>query len=387
MSRIRLLATAALVSGFLFTVALPVSSAPIPKGPPALAVKFAGEQTVPGVWIGAVAFIDETKLVAVGSKAGEEDSEPDKLAPHGAILDLVKKSHAPFTNGHTARIASVSVRGDRIATTSNGLDPNLRIWDLKTGKSAATIKLNEPGDRHKRYGVAWFHKSDRLAVAAREQVITFDPTKPDAREEYNIPPGLETSLVGERLVISPDDAQIASAAHDCIVVCWELKTKTAFSCSIASEGSDGGDRWRSKSMVFDSQGDLVAWRSKSAAEVSKDKQEADVPAEQRGVVRIHLDKKKVVPQKMGLSIYTMTGALDSTGTWLALGGHSRYDKPRGEEKSGGELRIYHLPTQTLVHREQLDGLPLNWVGFSPSGKRIAATTADGIVRWWDVTAK
>ncbi len=28
-----------------------------------------------------------------------------------------------------------------------------------------------------------------------------------------------------------------------------------------------------------------------------------------------------------------------------------------------------------------------WVAFTPSGKRIVASTADGVVRWWDVEKK
>ncbi len=53
----------------------------------------------------------------------------------------------------------------------------------------------------------------------------------------------------------------------------------------------------------------------------------------------------------------------------------------------GELRVYHLATGTLVYRDQMEYGPVDWVAFTPSGKRIVASTADGNVRWWDVEKK
>ena len=59
---------------------------------------------------------------------------------------------------------------------------------------------------------------------------------------------------------------------------------------------------------------------------------------------------------MGHSNFTIACAIDPTETWIATGSDSHRDKPRKDEKTASELRLYHLPTQTLVYNEQSDGL-------------------------------
>ncbi len=361
---------------------VPATSAPVPKEVPAFRLKAVGDMTVPETVVKSAAFVDDGRVVVVGTKGSDGlEDDFDKAEPNGAILDLAKKTCVRFTNGHTSHIGHVSVSGHRIATAGCGSDPTVRIWDVKAAKTVATITLARPGEVVLPYlGVAWFHKGDRIAVSAGEKVFAFDVGKPEDRVEYDLPEELaQTSdSLDENLAISPDDVWIVGTTGG-DVICWNRATKEATAIRAGPEKSAEAEEWFICGLAFDPKRQLFAWRipRQKHDEVPDGKSEADVPAERRGVVRIDLDKKKVIPSKMGHTISTHACALDPTGTWLATGGSSRYDKLRGEDKSGGELRVYHLPTQTLVHREQLDGLPLTWVAFSPGGKRIAAAT----LRW------
>ena len=362
-------------------------SVPLPKESPTLALKFAGEMKIDDQTIDSAAIIDEGAVVVVGAnRDADEAREPDKPEPKGAILDLTKKTQKPFTNGHTRRIWSVSVSGTRIATVSNYLDPVLRIWDWKANKSVAEIEIEKPEDSAVRYRVASFHKDDRIAIAANNRVIVLDPAKPDARTEHSSPD--DCKWLGS-VVVSPDDTRIAGIGFDGLVAVWKVGTDKATSFSIIPNNPEEEESWSAHGLCFGPKGTLLVTRiGGQFDEVPKGRKEKDVPADRRGVVRIDLENQKVIPSKMGHTSNTCTCAIDPSGTWLATGGFSHPDKPlRNGHLVAGELRVYHLATGTLVYRDQMEYGPVDWVAFTPSGKRIVAATADGNVRWWDVEKK
>jgi WD40 repeat protein len=359
-------------------------SDPVPKDKPAIRLTLAGEMKLAELRVEDAAVIDDNTVVLVGTKNGPEDADPDKLDPNGAIVDLIRKKARPFTNGHKARIGSVSVARGRVATASNSRDPVLRIWDLKANKSVAAIEIDKPGEEVIHYGVAWFHKSDRIAIAAGKRVIVVNPVKPDDRTEFACPPEGGRWLE-EHPVVSPDDAWLACAADLHQVVYWKMATRKATALSLVPKKAKPEDSWHSGGVAFGPAGTLIAWRSESGAgEVPEKEAEKDVPADRRGVVQIDLSKGRLVPLGMGQSIYTLSCAIDPTGTWLATGGTGWLDRPQPDAKTGSELRVYHLSSGKLAFRAQKDSLPLKWVSFTPSGKRVVCATYDGVVRWWDM---
>jgi WD40 repeat protein len=334
-----------------------------------------------------LAVIDESTAVVVGTKDGPEDADPDKLGPNGAIIDLTRGTSRPFTNGHTARICSVSAARGRVATASNNRDPVLRVWDLGANRTVAAVEIEKPGDRVTHYGAAWFHESDRVAVAADTRVVVFDPARPGDRAEFACPPGSARWV--EKPAVGPGDAWLACPADRATVVFWEVATRKATAVSLLPKGADpDGSGWSVDAVRFGPKGELFACRSSgSEDEVPENTAEKDVPADRRGVVRIDLPAGRVVPLGMGQTVYTLSCAADPTGTWLVTGGTSRLDRPGPDAKTGGELRVYRMPYGELVHREQpKDSLPLKWVSFTPGGKRVVAATHDGVVRWWDAQA-
>ncbi len=384
----------AIFAGAFITVAISTfvshftAAAPRPAGQPSLRLKLAGEMKLPDLAIENAAIIGEEKVVVVGTTGNDDgEKEGDTLDANGAILDLGKKVHRPFTNGHKARIGTVSVSGDRIVTASNERDPVLRIWDFKAEKAVAAIKIEDPRTERVRYGAVCFRRGNRVAIAAQDRVIVLDPAKPNERTEFGTPDDKAYyTYTHENLTISPDDAWIACAVGTGHVAFWEVATKKTIALSLVPEKTEADDNWMSSGVTFGRKGSILAWRWKPVGgEVPNKTLEKDAPPGRRGVVRVDLDNKKVIPLNMGQSIYTLACAIDPTGDWLATAGSSRRDKPRADGNYIlGEVRIYHLPTGALVFREPVEGLPLNWVGFTPSGKRLVSATYDGVVRWWDV---
>jgi WD40 repeat protein len=390
-----------------------LACSPAPKDKPTIRVAPGGDMKLDDLRVEDAAVIDENRIVLVGSKSGPEDADPDKLDANGAIIDLGMKSTRTFTNGHKARIKSVSVGRGRIATVSTENDPALRIWDLNAGRSIKEIQINKiftsvrevyrDGEPPHEYdAVAWFHKSDRLAIAASEYVILLDPNKPDKPSLLRTPMLTRTDkkenvivsdwFTKEPLTISSDDAWAACPVGRANIVFWRLKSEEATDVSLIPKGAKDPENWLVHGATFTPSGKLFAWRiNQLSGEVPKGKAEKDVPAEGRGVVRIEIgdaSKVKVIPLGIGQSIYTLSCAIDPTETWLATGGTGRLDQPKPDAKIGGELRVYHLPSGRMVYRTQpKDSLPLMWLSFTPSGKQIVCATSDGVVRWWDVSAR
>ncbi len=364
-------------------------SAPAPKDKPTIRLVQTGKVKLDDLVIDDIAVIDDNTVVVVGRKGDVEDVMAlDRGDPRGAIVDLAKKSARPFTNEHKARICSVSVSGSRMVTSSTDLDPFLRVWDLKAQKTIAAIGIGNPNDDNLsfRCSIRCFYKSNRVVVEAAKQLIVFDLAKVKDRVELACPPAAQ--WLSDPIAISPDDAWIACTADRGQVVFWKVATQKATTVSLTPKKVDDPDKWSAGGVTFSPSGKLFAWRSESADEVPKGKSEKDVPADRRGVVQIDLHSGKVIPLGMGQSIYTLGCTIDPTDTWLATVGSSRPDKPRRDGATTvGELRVYNLSSKELAYRQQVEGLPLKWVSFTPNGKRIVCATLDGIVRWWDVAAR
>jgi len=315
--------------------------APPAKDRPEFNAVLAGKMQLADISIEAVAVIDETNVVVVGTTFNKDgDANPNTLDPNGAFVNLAKKTSQPFTNGHKAGIFSVAVSRGRVTTGSIRADPVLRVWDLKAGKSYAEILLEKPDqDSPHRYGVAAFHKDDRLAVSFHERVIILDPASPGELTELTLPADSKTWLE-DRLVVSDDDTMLACDAGRCEIMAWDVATgKATTTLSLVPPKVKEPKEWHTWGVHFGPKGSLIAWRSGSESEVPKDVAEADAPADRRGVVQIDLPKGKVVPLGMGQSGCTMCCAIDPTGTWLATVGSARPDKPRTDGRdSFGELR-------------------------------------------------
>jgi WD40 repeat protein len=380
--------TAAAVAAALLS-ALPGSPAQPPgKEKPTIRLTPAGELKIPDLNVRSGAVIAEDSVVLVGTKESPADPgfDPRTLDPNGAIVDLTKKTARPFTNGHKRPIESVSYARGRIATCDIR-DPVLRVWDLKAGKTVAEVEIEkpDPNEGFHHYGVACFHKSDRVAVAADERLVILDPARPDERTILALPPEVRWWL--KKPVVSPDDTHIACTAGRCGLVIWEMVTQKATTVSLIPENVDEPEQWFSHGCTFGPMGALYAWRS-GPTEVPEKAAEAEVPAERRSVVGIPLPEGKVIPLGLGTSVYTLHCAIDPTGTWMAVVGTAHADRRRPDgTMTVPELRVYRLKTRELVFRGQMDGLGEVWVAFTPSGKRLVTANHDGRLKWWDVQGK
>lgn len=355
-----------------------LTSAPVPTDKLHLAP--AGKVRVGNLGVSDAALIDENRLVIVG-RTGDTDlskDAPNEGLPNGAIIDLTKKLVQPFTNQHTTQIWCVSSYDGRVVSGSLESEAAiLRSWDLKTQESKPVVRLDHAPMS---YQLQCFHKSDRVVVDATEQLVVLNATKPKERTELACPVGVQ--WLSYPLAVSLGDAWIACAADRDQVVCFEVATKKATVVSIAPKDANG-EKWHVFGFTFSPSGKLFVCRQGNGEEVPKGKDEKDVPAERRGIVRIDLPHGRVAPLNMGHTFGTCGCAVDSKETWLATVGKSRPDK-QADGEGVGELRVYNLSSGKLAYREQLkEGVP-GWVWFTPSGKRIVCVTSDGVVRWWDV---
>jgi hypothetical protein len=200
-------------------------------------------------------------------------------------------------------------------------------------------------------------------------------TKPKEQLELACPAGVE--FLTKPLAVSPDDAWIACKGDRGQVVCFEVATKKATVVAITPK--DAEKKWSVNDLAFSPSDKLFVCRQ--GGPVPNNKEEKDVPAERRGLVRIDLPDGKVVPLNMERTASTGGCIIDGKETWLATLGGSESDKQAGHYVA--ELRVYNLASGKLAYREQLDG-GISWHGFTPSGKRLVCVARDGLVRWWNV---
>ncbi len=394
-TRLGLCLGAALATALLGVIASsPAQPSPEPGDNLGLSLARGKEVQLDNIWVYGAAVIDEKRLVFVGTKAGPEDADADKLDPNGAILDLATKKARPFTNGHTARICSVAVRRGQVATTSIYRDPLLRIWDIKAGKTVRQISIDKvlegggytreaPTDNTEQ-AVAWLHKSDTLAVASDEHVILLDPTRPAKPVGVLRIPQPSGGWAASPVAVSPDDAWVACPLGQgprgkARVVFWKVKTGKATDVSLIPKRVKKPHSWRPDGVAFGPRGQLFAWRN-GISDVEAGTARADALAARRPVVRVALadaPEGKYVPLPVGEGMTVLCCASDPTGKWLAVAGSG---------KPGSEVRVYHLPSGKLACRERLKGEhPPKWVAFTPTGKRLVCATLSGSVRWWEVS--
>lgn len=341
------------------------------------------------------AVIDESTIILVGTRTfdDEDNITTRDVKPNGAILDLTTKTFKPFTNGHTAQICSMSVARGRIVTVSDTQDPMLRVWDLKANKSADPIKIEVPDDEmnFKDYAVACLHGSDRVAVRVEEQISVIDLAKPEARQHYLNPLDKKAFLYGP-IAVSRDDLTLACCTvNGPNLIYWDTKNRKTTIQAMSLEGTvDNIIQSTIDSIHFLSNNSLLLCRNhRTQQEVPEGLDESKTDAVRRAIVKVRFPDGQVEPLGLGQTAATRFCAVDPTETWLATVGSSPPDKPTpAVVTQSGELRVYNLATKKLVYREQTNKpLPLTWVAFTPSGKRLVATCVDGTVHWWDVQAK
>lgn len=372
----------------------PAWPSPEPGGEPKLRLVWGGKIQIDDLWVQDAAMIDDQKMVLVGTKAGAEEDDPNKLEPNGAILDLATKKTRPFTNGHTARICSVAVRRGLIATAGICRDPMVRIWDVKAGKTIHQIGLEEvlkagglereqPWE-HTEQAVAWFHKSDTLAVASDDHVVLLNPAKADKPLGVLEVPDPDKNSTDRPITVSPDDAWVACPLvkgpySEARVVFWQVKTAKPMVVSLVPVEAIEMHNWWVNGVVFGPKNQLFAWRE-GKSEVKPGTTEAEALKAKRPVVQIGLTdvpKGKCTPLPLGENnLAVQSCAIDPNGQWLALVGFT---------ESNTKVHLYHLPSRKLVCREQIkeDATPV-WAAFTPGGKRLVYATHKGDVRWWDL---
>lgn len=351
------------------------------------------EITINNVHVDALAILpDNETVVVVGGKPpgpAEKNFVTEDADPAGVIVNLRTKVVRSFTNGHTARIKSVAVAGDgsRIFTVCSNKDPFVRVWDVKTSKPLAPIRLPQKEDDFVgTYEVASCASSRQLVVNLRWCLMVLDPDQPDQGKRWYPYPEPECNLV-----LSPNGKLFAYSTIAGQVVIKDLTDlETVYAPSLLPLGGDYRD-WSLYELAFSQDGtQLIAVRSRHGdeGEVPQGTAEEKVPPQQRGLFLIDVGKKHVIPLGLGHQIYTLASAFHPSGDWIATVGTSRPDK-RGQKDASdrvGELRIHHFRSRSTSVRVQFyDEFFPHRVRFTPDGKKIVAVDYEGKVKSWDFT--
>jgi WD40 repeat protein len=347
---------------------------------------------------GAALLADNESIVVVGRKGLDpgpgEPADPDIPPPGAAIVSLKTKAARRFTNGHISRISSVAGSADGAYIVTAGtydLVGDLRVWDAKAGKALNPIDVSGDASKSKWFSISCLNRSPRVAVARLDKVSIIDLTRPVQR--FDLTADYLSGTWPDKLAISPDDKYLACTTGSKQVVIWDLATKKVLGApSLIPEGEDVKD-WSASGLCFTKSGmQLIASREKQGQEVPKGTPEAKVPANRWPLVMIDIPSQKITPLGMGNQCGTLHFALHPSGDWVATVGPSWSDKPIAGDPNAmtGEIRVYHFPTRTLVHKVQCDpdpdtGFYPSWVGFTPDGKKLVAVSHPAKIRAWDFT--
>ena len=386
----------------LSTIAISGGS-PAPTLGAAVKIVPVGQHRADNVSVQNAAVIDESRLAIVGTVSNPNADAPHNFAPNGAIVDMTLASSKAFTNGHDTQIRHIAVGRGRIVTTADGRDEFLRIWNLNREVQDEPIRIepqnNDPNATANDYGIALFPNSDRVAVRVDEQIHVIDFAAPNKRRTYDYPEKL-LQYLGGPVVVSHDERTITCCTfpiHE--LVCWEVKSRKRVQFPIPLQGEKSAEWQRAnphgrqtesflKPLQFLSNSSVFLLRSHMQLIDQKfpdTLDESKIDPAQRSTLTVGLPKGQIDHLGMGRSDLTFYAALDPTQTWLALVGSAPAENAKADQPRRGELRVYDFKARKLVHRElTAEADPLTWVGFTPSGKRLVAASAVGLVRWWDI---
>jgi WD40 repeat protein len=362
----------------LLTGARHCQCAPTKSAVPGIQLEAAPPLRVKDIRVQDMALLpDNETAVLVGSNAVEV-TDDDPLAalratdPGGALVNLRTKAVTKFLNGHTSPIhhVAVSAGGQIIATTAKGLDPKVRIWDVKRGRQLDSLDVTGSVRESQRVGLAGFRDSSRIAVALAERVSIFGD---GGKERVDLP--FDHSLV-TRLVLNKSDRYLAGLTFSEVLV-WDLTSKKVIvEKDLTPKGVDrenvdlGGIQFGHRSDT------LYVSRGRNWGTSKGD------PPEPPGLLAIDIERKTVRALDFGTRIEHF--CIHPTDEWLATVSNADPDKPfpSGIPATVGEVRVYHVPSGTLSTRVQTGDYYPMWVAFTANGETLVAVDPKGEVRSW-----
>ena len=272
------------------------------------------------------------------------------LSSDGSAQHLKTELHK-----HSKLVWSVAFSSDGKTLASGGIDRDIHLWDVKTGKLKATLK----GHRNDVLCVTFSPDGKTLASSDWGTFIKF----------WDLETGKETSQVFTRwprvwsIRFSPDGKTLANVDSSRNVNLWDMQTK-----KLIATHNTGIEEL--KSVCFSPDGTFIAVA---------------------GGRYFNAGQAKVLDAKTGKTLATMdkhTGevwdvAFSPDGKTLASVGGGKYSS-RSHRYITGQILLWDVKTGKMIHSLEGHLRRIYSVQFSPDGKTLATCGYDATIRLWDL---
>jgi WD40 repeat protein len=270
-------------------------------------------------------------------------------------LDVLKGAKGPCTG---LAFAPVGKRG-RLASADHG--DRVSIWNLDTLDHFSRFSV--PGERC----VAYRQDGKRLATAKGGSIIIYDVShgtdpeqSPGQNQSWDAQQGPVNAIAyrPDRDVLrndSPDTDCIVSAGTNGTVRIWEVTNGTK---THRRARSLEGHMQAATTVAFSPDGLRVV-----SGSLDKTVRVWDASS-----------GKRILQLRSPYSVHSI--AISSDGLWIAAA--------CSDPGLGGRLTLWRADDGEEVRTMQAQSFPMRWVGFTPHGERVAATSDDGSFVIWDV---
>ncbi len=368
-----------------------------------------GTQLVSGFDDGSVRLWDVVTQKEVVILRGHADQVSSVLfSPDGALLasgsglvsdatirlwDTATLEEVATLRGHEREVRSLSFSPDGATLVSGSRDGTVRLWDLATRTSINTL------DHPVQIGTVSFSRDGVTLVFGAQDGVWLRNTETGNVTEL---PGHDGPLWGNRVVISPDGALLASTSAGSgsyEVRLWNLRTQElvgtltgltdVVSVAFSPDGASlaGGSFNDPAIKLWDVAtrrpiGTLEERRGVPTSVVAFSPVGALLASGSRvGTVSLWNVQTRVFtgnleghPDRISAMSFSPDGALLATAAF-------------GTPESDNSVRLWDVAAQTLVATLEGHSTMIDDVSFSPDGALLATAARDNAVKLWDVSAR
>lgn len=258
--------------------------------------------------------------------------------------------------------AVFSPDGKQLASASR--DGTVKIWDLATGANTRTLVADSQAVK----SVAWSPSGRLLASSGNDGTIKlWDPAS--GQELRVLKHAWREGLVGlvSCVLFSPDGKTLAARNWDSTVSLWDVNTgRESRTLPVVNAFA------AISSLTFSHDGRFIAAADEGTKikfwEVASDK----------------LVRTLVSPPVEGMTIQIVSLAFSPNGRLLATGEVRIADAHR---EYSGVVKLWDLAAGRVLHEAVAHVMDPDSLAFSPDGRLLATSGADGGVNLWDAALK